>query len=272
MPPRLLAGVLVLLAGAIVPAARVASLPVQAQSAQSPRPAGSGLIIGRVVDALTGSTLDSAVVTISGPSAPVTGNAVVVDSRGRFLFRGLAAGRYSLTAQKSGYMSGAYGRLRFDGMSQPLDLSDGEGATNVVIRVWPYASISGTVVDETGEPLVGVYVYPFERSLVAGHPSLATRGAGRTDDRGVYRLGQLRPGEYVVAMVSRLVTYPTSVVADSGAARQAGQAAADYNAELAAKGANRMGVFPTYRQCALATSWWQAPRVRFRPRQWRASV
>jgi hypothetical protein len=244
---RLLAGVLVLFAGTMSLAARISGPLPQTQPAQlSGGPAGAGLIIGRVVDGLTDSPLASAVVTISGPSAPTTGNAVVVDSRGRFVFRGLAAGRYSLTAQRTGYMSGAYGRLRFDGAGQPLDLSDGARMTNVEIRVWPYASISGTVIDETGEPLVGVYIYPFERNYLAGRPSLTTRGATRTDDRGMYRLGQLRPGDYVVAMVSRLVTYPISVVAESAAAREAGEAARDYNAELAAKGANRMGVFPTY--------------------------
>ena len=248
MPHRLLAGVFVLFVGAMAAAARVpARLALEGPPAQPSRgPAGTGLVIGRVVDGLTDSALNSVVVTIGGPSAPSTGNAVLVDSRGRFLFRGLAPGRYSLAAQKTGYMSGAYGRLRFDGASQPLDLGDGGRVTDAVIRLWPYASISGTVTDETGEPLVGVYVYPFERSYVAGRPSLTTRGGTRTDDRGIYRLGQLRPAEYVVAMVSRLVTYPMSVVADSAAARQAGEAARDYNAELAAKGANRMGVFPTY--------------------------
>jgi hypothetical protein len=73
------------------------------------------------------------------------------------------------------------------------------------------AAVSGTVSDEAGEPVVGVEIRVFERRYLAGRKRLVAGGTQFTDDRGVYRLGTLPPGDYIVAFVSREVTMPTGV-------------------------------------------------------------
>lgn len=209
---------------------------------QAPLPTGTALIIGRVIDGTTGATVAGTVVTLGGANAPRTGSQILVDSQGRFLFSGLAAGTFTLSAQKNGYMNGSFGRLRPGGQSQSLVLKDAEHVTDAVIRVWKYASIAGTVLDEAGEPVANAFVEAYRRTIVGGHVSLSTNSSRTTDDRGVYWLGRLTPGEYVVGITSRLITYPIAFAEADNATRQAGDAAQQARSdELAAKGSNMIG-------------------------------
>jgi hypothetical protein len=74
------------------------------------------------------------------------------------------------------------------------------------------------VLDEAGEPVVGVEVRALRRTFVSGRPRLASAAAatGTTDDRGVYRLTTLTPGDYVVVVPSTQTTFPVSALADFG--------------------------------------------------------
>ena len=211
-------------------------------------PAGTALIIGRVIDGTTGAAVTGVAVTIGGANSPRTGNIVLVDSQGRFIFGRLAAGTYTLLAQKNGYIPGSFGRTRHDGERQSIELRDDERRTDATIRIWRYGSISGRVVDEAGEPVSGAYVQSYRRTWVAGRASLSTPGGGaETDDRGMFRLGRLVPGEYVVGMPSRLVTYPVGFVEADAAARQAGGALQQArSAELSARGSAMLATFPAY--------------------------
>ena len=65
--------------------------------------------------------------------------------------------------------------------------------------------ITGKVVDDTGEPMIGVNVTvlhkPSEEELEDAGPrpkkvEMTTASIGQTDDRGEYRIFGLKPGEY----------------------------------------------------------------------------
>lgn len=56
------------------------------------------------------------------------------------------------------------------------------------------------MLDEAGEPVVGVFVGAAMRILVAGVERFASGPFARTDDRGAYRLAPLVPGAYVVVV------------------------------------------------------------------------
>ena len=123
----------------------------------------------------------------------------MTDSEGRFAFRSLPRGSLSLTAQKNGYLDGAYGRHRPGGATQQLALEEGERVTDVTIRLFKPAAISGMVADERGEPVVGTQVRAYRRSLLSGRSAVISAGVGTTtDDRGMYRLVGLIPGEYLI--------------------------------------------------------------------------
>jgi hypothetical protein len=149
------------------------------------------------------------------PAAP--GGRVMADSEGRFFFADLPAGEFYLQAQKDGYAPGEYGDRRAWGQSLLLSLDVGERLTDIKLRVWKYGVIAGTVVDEAGEPVVGVGVRALIKDVVAGRTQFGNRQvipelvpATTTDDRGMFRLSQLMPGTYVVLVPSTQTTVPAA--------------------------------------------------------------
>ena len=107
----------------------------------------SGLIVGQVVDGETGRPVNGAIVSISGSVAPsgAPHPRILAGDDGRFVYRGLRRGNYSIHAYKAGYVEGAHGRTRPAGPALPLTLLDRERTADVVIRMWRHAAISGTV-------------------------------------------------------------------------------------------------------------------------------
>ena len=173
---------------------------------------GSGMVVGQVIDAGSGRPVAGAIVALGGPAMPTgLGPRVLTGSDGRFVFRDLRRGEHTMTASKPGYADGAHGRYRAGGPSAPLNLNENERVGDVVIRLWRHAAISGTVVDEAGERLVGVQVRAFRRSVAGGRRRFLSSSGGTTDDRGIYRIGSLLPGDYIVATVPRHTAVPLSL-------------------------------------------------------------
>lgn len=178
-------------------------------SQQRPDPA-SGLLVGQVIDAATSRPLSGAVVSIHGPVAPdATHTRILTGSDGRFVFRNLRRGSYNITAIRNGFTDGAYGRLRPAGPSLPLPVAEGERIGDLTIRMWRHAAISGTVVDESGERQVLLPVTAYRRTIVAGRRRFVAARTVPTDDRGVFRLGSLVPGDYIVGTSNRYAALPT---------------------------------------------------------------
>ena len=87
---------------------------------------GTGVIIGRVVEGNTTSAVAGTVVTITGAGGGVN-QRVRVDASGRFLFRDLPVGEFSVVATKSGYVGGAAGQRRPTGRRVPWSLRPANG-------------------------------------------------------------------------------------------------------------------------------------------------
>jgi hypothetical protein len=133
---------------------------------------------------------------------------------GAFVFTALPPGEYSLTGTKTGWTDGAFGRRRPEGSPGALKLVEGAQETTVNVRMWKFGAITGTVRDEADEPVVNAQVRVLLRAFSAGVRQLTSRGSATTDDRGVYRIDSLVPGEYVVVVPSKASTLPASI-ADS---------------------------------------------------------
>jgi hypothetical protein len=188
----------------------------QREAAQIPK--GSNTLFGRVVDVGTGAPIAGAQVTImayGGTAPPPTlafygrglpasadtsaPRGVIAGANGEFLFGELPAGRYALFASAFGYLNGAYLAPTTSAPAHLIDVTDGDRSVAVVVRLVKGASISGTVVDDRGDPVVDAPVQAIAR--VAGQ--LQSSGSeARTDDRGVYRIAPLPPGSYVVGVVT----------------------------------------------------------------------
>ena len=145
-------------------------------------------------------------VTINGGALQIPRTAITKDD-GTFELGGLAAGRYTLSAQKDAYVAMTYGAARPARPGRAIVLKPGDRQT-VLIALPRGAVITGTITDVDGQPAQGVQVTASSRRQMSpmGDRRFAAGGVGPspTDDRGVYRIYGLPAGEYVVAAVPQL--------------------------------------------------------------------
>jgi hypothetical protein len=143
------------------------------QQATPEAPKGTGIIIGRVVDAATDRAVGEVIVSMNvRPAAPLPGargvtpgargaapagrgapaagvprgggarggavpqQRVLTGGDGRFVFYDLPAGTYTLVASLPGYMDAIIGQMRPAGPGRPLQLEDGGRVTDARIRMW----------------------------------------------------------------------------------------------------------------------------------------
>jgi protocatechuate 3,4-dioxygenase beta subunit len=170
-----------------------------------PPAAGVASIAGTIVsDTQPPRPLRRAVVTLITPDNSF-GRTTVTDDSGRFEFTALPAGKFTITANKVGWSSISYGAKRPGRPGTSIQIEDAQ-RLEISIRLQRAAVITGIVLDPNGQPTAGVivralrYSYAFsggERRLM---PSGVTVGP---DERGVYRIYGLAPGDYVVNASSR---------------------------------------------------------------------
>ena len=193
--------------------------------AQLPDPS-AGAIAGRVLDASTGTPIAGAIVTlvIAQDVSPApfllalsAGSAMerqATDAQGRFQFTRLPAVRvYHALASKPGYIDGAYGRDERRPTPGRLVVTPGQTRSDAIVRLWKPPGISGTVLDEAGEPAIGVMVAAVRQGPHAGMPRFTVGPVTRTDDRGAYRLAPLTPGSYAVMVPAIRVALPAALPA-----------------------------------------------------------
>jgi protocatechuate 3,4-dioxygenase beta subunit len=189
----------------------------------------TGVIAGRVIDVTSGRPVGGAMVALavgapmptnsSGnqppPPSPTRRGVVVADADGRFVFRDVPPGEYSVVATREGYAAGASGRMRPSGPGHAFALGESARPINLVVAMWRLGSISGTVIDDRGDPAVGLGVWALRRTNLGGGLEFTFTGAPRelTDDRGHYRFSNLLPGAYIVAVHGVLQSVALSTVA-----------------------------------------------------------
>src|SRR5688572_18357600 len=159
------------------------SLAIAIEAQTPPSDPRTGLIVGQVIDGDSGKPISGAIVSLGAAAGPPQAPRVLTGSDGRFVFRDLPRGSFPIVATKPGYAEGAYGRRRPGGPSRPVTLAEGERVGDVVARMWRYAAISGTVLDEIGEPLVGVRISAYRRVVIGGVRRFGARTMATTDDR-----------------------------------------------------------------------------------------
>jgi protocatechuate 3,4-dioxygenase beta subunit len=209
--------------GGIGTAPPPASPPPAGSVAPAPPAPATGVISGVVVDGATGAPIGGALVYLgrSGREAPARQSRQVTDERGRFAITALPPSEtYSLSATAPGYFDGGYSSDESTGsLNRLVSLAADEWIGNARITMWKPAAISGRVVDEAGEPVVGVYVRALAEIRVAGRSHLAAAPVTTTDDRGEYRLSGLPPGRYVVSVPSPQNSVLPTTVARFGTGR-----------------------------------------------------
>jgi len=113
---------------------------------------------------------------------------------GQFLLRKLAAGQYTLQAEKTGYETRRGTRIG------QFKLAQDESKTKLVILLRPAAVITGRILDSYGEPLAGARVGALRRNFQPGSRAWDVVQITTTDDLGEYRLYGLSMGKYIVGI------------------------------------------------------------------------
>lgn len=216
---------------------------------------GTGAISGVVTDGATGQPLAGAYVQLTNQTPGVAAAAVprprlTTDSRGRFIFTKLPpSANYILVVSRPGYLDGGYKRLPGSTAQSRIGLIVGGWFSAADVQMWKPSSISGTVRDERGEPVVGTPVRVLLRVRIGGASRWAAGPVSETDDRGVYRIAGLQPGAYVVQVPSIQVTLPSGQITmyESPAPRATAGAAAPTTRQIPdiLRGADGHGVLLT---------------------------
>lgn len=223
-PLLLIVGIAALSGGLGLSATPQGGPPAPASQTPDPRTA---LVMGQVVDADTGDPIAGAIVRLAMRSAVAvqaaragqsgangTGPLQAVelsDSEGHFLFHDLPKGNALLSATADGYMvpmgpAGAGGGTA----NRPVTLGEGQRVFDHKIRLVRFATISGTILDEAGEPAVGFPVEAVKRSAPGMLSDASPTYGATTDDRGMYRISQIPPGDYLVVAPQTQMTMPVS--------------------------------------------------------------
>jgi hypothetical protein len=103
---------------------------------------------------------------------------------------------------------------------QSLSLADGEKVNDVEVRLWRNSAISGQVLDEQNEAVEGIAIMLVRSEMTGGRRVLSLQQSAVTDDRGVYRISGLTPGDYgLCAIFSRhIAPIAASLAQQSGGA------------------------------------------------------
>jgi len=177
----------------------VASLQTPARDGLATSVAGTASIAGTVVsDEEPQRPVRRAIVTLSGVGL-VPNRSVITDDEGRFVFWNLPSGSFDLKASRASFITSAYGARRPNRPGTTLPLHGGERLTNLVIKLWRGAVVSGVIRDERGSLVEGIQVTAKPmRVLTPSNASLSSNGT-TTDERGEYRIFGLEPGTYTVS-------------------------------------------------------------------------
>lgn len=167
---------------------------LRAQPAAAPVQKGS--IEGRVVNSLSGEGLRKVSLTLTA----MGGKSVSAqsDSNGGFAFRDLAPGGYRLSGERNGFLKQEHGARLNPGSGTVLALSPGQEIKDLTFKLAPNSIISGRVLDRDGEAMPNLVVNAYRSTYIRGKRQWAPSGGGQTNDRGEFRIANLRAGRYMV--------------------------------------------------------------------------
>ncbi len=164
---------------------------------------GTSQIRGRVVAGDTGRPLRRVVVRLTSTELGEPRSAFT-DTEGRYQFTDLPAGRYLLTAQRTGYVPLQHGQTRPNQGGRPLQVGEKQLVDRVDFILPRGGVITGMVVDEYGEPVPDVMVMPMRNMFVGGQRrpmpagGIAFPGSLVTNDIGEFRIAGLASGDYLI--------------------------------------------------------------------------
>ncbi len=188
--------------------------------AQQLKTTGSFEISGILVDAANGRPLSEGYVAIAQVAGGGSLRVVITGQDGAFRFAGVNKGKYTLRAERQGYLAQAYDQ--HDQYSTAIATAPGLESRGLVFRLFAESTISGKITDEADEPVAAAEVRLFQKSPLGEPKPLVIRATAISDDEGNYHLGHLGPGRYFLSVEARpwyaqnIDRDPSEITAESG--------------------------------------------------------
>jgi hypothetical protein len=163
---------------------------------------GTSRMRGRIVANDSGAPVRRAQVRIAGPD--IGTKTALTDAQGRFEFRDLPAGRFTVSVSKSGFVTMQFGQKRPYEPGTPIELADAQVMEKADVALPRGSVLAGRVVDEFGEAVAEAEVTAMRMQFQNGKRRLVPSGRnGITNDLGQFRIYGLAPGEYYVSATLR---------------------------------------------------------------------
>lgn len=158
-------------------------------------------VAGVVVSDGDGAPLGRTRVSLADVRDRRKAESIVTGADGRFEFRDVPAGKFSLEGARRNFMVTTY--QWHEGFSTAIVTGAGLDTENLVLRLIPLGSISGKVIDESGEPVRGANVKLVVHRERLGEDRTFPQGFTQTDDEGKYEFENLMPAEYFVSVAAK---------------------------------------------------------------------
>jgi hypothetical protein len=176
---------------------------------QPPEAEAPGAIQGTVLSGATGQALRRAEVLLTPAGSKGAALYQTTDENGAFAFPQVATGRYSITAQRDGYLPLSAGRIGDYKMPPIFSVSSGQTIGGFVFRMLPAGVVSGKVKFDDAEPAMNVAIQLYRSYYERGRHGYAVAASTHSDDRGEYRVHGLAPGTYYVAALYQAPPRPS---------------------------------------------------------------
>jgi protocatechuate 3,4-dioxygenase beta subunit len=170
-------------------------------SAQTPSKAPTASISGRVtIDGKGVADITVAAMTHSSPLDNRTVAKTTTDDDGEYQLTGLATGQFTIMPLAKAFVVGTSGAYQQPGQS--ITVAEGETITRIDFALVRGGVITGRITDTEGRPIIGerVNVLPTDTPDTGYAAAMFDALRNRTDDRGIYRVYGLSPGNYKVSI------------------------------------------------------------------------
>ena len=158
-------------------------------------------IAGTIVNAIGGNPLARARVTIVDAKNRQKAQWMITSDDGRFDFKQVSPGKYSLQGAKRGFIPAFYDE--HEGFSTAIVTGAGLDTEHLVLRLDPSAMLSGKILDELGEPVRQATVSLYREDRQVGVGRIIKFRVSMTDDQGGYEFSNLDAGSYFVSATAK---------------------------------------------------------------------
>ena len=163
---------------------------------------------GHVFNSVSGEPLRKSRLTLSmnvaqqrdtrQPPQPAAMYTVTSDAEGKFTFANLDPGDYRLVATHDGFADVRLGNNNGLRKPEPIAFGPSDRKSEFNIKMIPYGTISGVLVDEDGDPIRNLPVAAMSWRYTANGRELREVRTATSNDLGEYRIFDVPAGKYFV--------------------------------------------------------------------------